>query len=100
MSRFGKERDLLGETGDADFAEVGSQFQTAGVKIACALEGWLTRKSLREGALIIAALKGALRYVRAKNLLPRERLEPSRNKRFETREDFLARVQWLRCVEI
>ena len=99
MWHFCKDRGLLGENGDVDLAEMVFQFQTAGAKIAGALDSLGYDEDSREGGFIVAALKRALGYVHKSitacekvlptNLLPLQRLEPFRAELFEVREEIL-----------
>ena len=99
MWHFCDESGLLGENGDADLRQMIFQFQTAGAKIAGALNGLAYDEDLRDGSFIVAALKRALNYlhqsvsaaekVAGKNLLDSERLESFRADLFEVREEIL-----------
>ena len=99
MWHFCDESGLLGENGDADLRRMIFQFQTAGAKIAGALDGLAYDEDLRAGGFIVAALKRALNYlhqsvsaaekVAGKNLLDSERLESFRADLFEVREEIL-----------
>jgi hypothetical protein len=99
MWHFCDESGLLGENGDADLRQMIFRFQTAGAKIAGALDGLAYDEDLRDGGFIVAALKRALNYlhqsvsaaekVAGKNLLDSERLESFRADLFEVREEIL-----------
>jgi hypothetical protein len=99
MWHYCKDHDLLGEDADDDLAEMVFQFQTAGAKIAGALDGLGYDEDLQEGGFIVAALKRALNYlhhsisavdkVKSKELLPAERLEAFRAELFKVREEIL-----------
>jgi hypothetical protein len=99
MWHYCDERGLLGEDGDSDLHEMIFQFQTAGAKIAGALNGLAYDEDLRDGGFIVAALKRALNYlhksvaaadkVESKNLLDPERLKSFRADIFEVREEIL-----------
>jgi hypothetical protein len=99
MWHFCDESGLLGENGDADLRQMIFKFQTAGAKIAGALNGLAYDEDLRDGGFIVAALKRALNYlhqsvsaaekVAGKNLLDSERLESFRADLFEVREEIL-----------
>ena len=103
---FCNDRGLLEEGGDEDLGEMVFQFQTAGAKIAGALDGLGYDEDIREGGFIVAALKRALGYVNAsmaaaekvapKQLIPDERLEAFRKELFSTREEILALMQRFR----
>jgi hypothetical protein len=100
MWHFCDDHDLLGESGDADLREMIFQFQTAGTKIAGALDSLAYGDDLHEPGFIVAALKRALNYLHKsiaaaekaaeKDLLPRERLESFRADLFDIREQILA----------
>jgi hypothetical protein len=108
MWHFCKDQDLLDENGDADLQEMIFEFQTAGAKIAGALDSlaYDDDDSSRDGGFVVAALKRALNYlhksvaaaerVAQKNLLPRERLESFRADLFEVREEMLSLMQRFR----
>jgi hypothetical protein len=96
---------LLGEKGDPDLHAMVFEFQTAGAKIAGALNS-LAYESLdrsHSAGFVVAALKRALpclhRSIAAaertapKNLLPLDRLESFRAELFEIREEMLALMQ-------
>jgi hypothetical protein len=104
---FCDERDLLGENGDADLQKMVFEFQTAGAKLAGALDSLAyDEEGDREGGFIVAALKRALNYlhksiaaaerVAEKNLLPSERFQQFRNDLFKIREEILALMQRFR----
>jgi hypothetical protein len=102
---FCDDHGLLGEDGDADLHEMVFEFQTAGAKIAGALNSlaYDDDESSRDGGFVVAALKRALNYlhksiaaaerVAQKNLLPGERLESFRAELFGIREEMLALMQ-------
>ena len=106
MWHFCNESGLLGENGDADLRQMIFQFQTAGAKIAGALDSLAYDEDLRDGGFIVAALKRALNYlhqsvsaaekVAAKNLLDSERLESFRTDLFEVREEILRLMERFR----
>jgi hypothetical protein len=99
MWHFCDESGLLGENGDADLRQMIFQFQTAGAKIAGALNGLAYDEDLRDGSFIVATLKRALNYlhqsvsaaekVAGKNLLDSQRLKSFRADLFEVREEIL-----------
>jgi hypothetical protein len=99
MWHFCDESGLLGRNSDADLRRMIFQFQTAGAKIAGALDGLAYDEDLRDGGFIVAALKRALNYlhqsvsaaekVAGKNLFDSERLESFRADLFEVREEIL-----------
>jgi len=87
------------------------QFQTAGAKLAGALDSLAYHEEGdREGGFIVAALKRALNYlhksiaaaekVAGKNLLPPERLEQFRGELFAVREEILGLMQRFREEEL
>jgi hypothetical protein len=90
---------------DADLREMVFEFQTAGAKIAGALNSlaYDDDESCRDGGFVVAALKRALNYlhksiaaaerVAQKNLLPAERMESFREELFGIREEMLALMQ-------
>jgi hypothetical protein len=102
---FCDEHGLLGEEGDPDLHEMVFKFQTAGAKIAGALNSlaYDDDENSRDGGFVVAALKRALNYlhnsiaaaqrVASKNLLPAQRLESFRAELFEIREEMLALMQ-------
>jgi len=106
MWHFCNESGLLGENGDADLRQMIFRFQTAGAKIAGALDSLAYDEDLRDGGFIVAALKRALNYlhqsvsaaekVAAKNLLDSERLESFRTDLFEVREEILRLMERFR----
>ena len=106
MWHFCNDRGLLGENGDSDLREMIFQFQTAGAKIAGALNSLAYDEDLRDGGFIVAALKRALNYlhrsvsaaekVTNKNLLDSERLNSFRADLFEVREEILRLMQRFR----
>ncbi len=108
---FCKDHGLLGENGDGDLQEMVFQFQTAGAKLAGALDSLAYHEEGdREGGFIVAALKRALNYlhksiaaaekVAGKNLLPPERLEHFRGELFAVREEILGLMQRFREEEL
>jgi hypothetical protein len=82
-----------------------SQFQTAGAKLAGALNSlaYDDDEHSRDGGFVVAALKRALKYLHAaidasekvapKNLLPEETLQSFRTELFAIREETLALMQ-------
>jgi hypothetical protein len=99
-----QEKGLMGDDGDRDVQEMVFEFQTAGAKIAGALNSLpYDDDDSRDGGFVVAALKRALGYlhksiaaterVASKNLLPQERLESFRAELFEIREEMLALMQ-------
>jgi hypothetical protein len=111
MWHFCDDHDLLGGDGDSDLQSMVFEFQTAGAKIAGALDSLAYREEdEREGGFIVAALKRALNYlhksiaaaekVAEKNLLPHERLENFRTELFGVREEILALMQRFREKEL
>jgi hypothetical protein len=107
MWHFCDDQGLLAENGDSDLQEMVFEFQTAGAKLAGALDSLAyDEDGDREGGFIVAALKRALNYlhksiaaaekVAQKNLLPAERFEPFRADLFEIREEILALMQRFR----
>lgn len=99
MWQYCKDHGLLGDNADNDLAEMVFRFQTAGAKIAGALDGLAYDEDLRDGGFIVAALKRALNYlhqslsaaetVSSKGLLPAERLQSFRVELFKVREEIL-----------
>jgi hypothetical protein len=107
MWHFCKDRNLLGENGDTDLQEMIFELQTAGAKIAGALDSLAyDEDGTRDGGFVVAALKRALNYlhksiaaagkVAEKNLLPPERLESFRAELFDIREEMLRLTQHFR----
>ena len=107
MWHFCKDRNLLGENGDTDLQEMIFELQTAGAKIAGALDSLAyDEDGTRDGGFVVAALKRALNYlhksiavagkVAEKNLLPPERLESFRAELFGIREEMLRLTQHFR----
>ena len=107
MWHFCKDRSLLGENGDPDLQEMIFELQTAGAKIAGALDSLAyDEDGTRDGGFVVAALKRALNYlhksiavagkVAEKNLLPPERLESFRAELFGIREEMLRLTQHFR----
>jgi hypothetical protein len=100
------ERKLLSEHGDSDLHEMIFEFQTAGAKIAGALDGLAYGEDLRDGGFVVAALKRALNYlhksisasekVAAKKLIDSERFESFRGELFATREEILRLMKQFR----
>jgi hypothetical protein len=108
MWHFCKDRNLLGDDGDTDLHEMIFEFQTAGAKIAGALDSLAyDDDDSRDGGFVVAALKRALNYlhksvaaaekVAEKNLLPKDRLEAFRADLFEVREEMLKLMQRFRA---
>ena len=89
----------LGETDDEDLTRLIGEYQTAGAKLAGALDGLAYGRDLREGAFIVAYLKRALGHlheaqaalekVAAKKLLSPEALTSTRAELFAVREEVL-----------
>jgi hypothetical protein len=111
MWHFCKDDDLLGDNSDSDLHEMIFQFQTAGAKLAGALDSLAYREEdEREGGFIVAALKRSLNYlhksiaaadkVAGKNLLPPDRLQRFRTELFEIREEILALMRRFREQEL
>jgi hypothetical protein len=109
MWHFCNDRKLLDDDGDADLQEMIFEFQTAGAKIAGALDsmGYSDdEERLIESGLVVASLKRALNYlhksiaagerVAEKKLLPREQLDPFRADLFEVREEVLRLMEQFR----
>jgi hypothetical protein len=107
MWHFCKDRGLLDESGDIDLAEMIFQFQTAGAKIAGALDGLgYDYDNAREGGFVVAALKRALSHLHdsvaaaeklaQKKVIDSERLDGFRADLFHTREEILALMQRFR----
>lgn len=101
------DRGLLGGNGDGELAEMVFQFQTAGAKIAGALNSLAYDRDMRfHAGFVVAALKRALKYVNAsmaaaqkvarKKLLAAERLSAFRTELFEIREEMLALMKRFR----
>ncbi|HEY4283921.1 MAG TPA: hypothetical protein VGM62_12720 [Chthoniobacterales bacterium] len=102
---FCEDLGLLGDNSDADLEEMVFEFQTAGAKIAGALNSlaYDDDDSHRDGGFVVAALKRALNYVHKsiaaaervaqKKLLPADRLETFRTEQFGIREEMLALMQ-------
>ena len=110
MWHYCDERNLLGDDGDADLHEMLFQFQTAGAKLAGALDSIAyDEDGLRDGGFVVAALKRALNYVHKsiaaaekvepKNLIPSDKMKPYREELFEIREEVLALMQRFREKE-
>ncbi len=107
MWHFCSNRALLGEDGDEDLRNMIFKFQTAGAKIAGALDGLAYDEDLRDGGFILAALKRALNYlhesisaterVARKSLLPSDQLESFRADLFAVREQILVLMQRFRA---
>jgi len=105
MWQFCEDRKLLGDDGDADLFEMVSQFQTAGAKLAGALNSlaYDDDDHSREGGFVVAALKRSLKYLHAsidasekvatKNLLPPDKQRSFRDELFAIREETLALMQ-------
>ncbi|MDB6146442.1 MAG: hypothetical protein JWO45_106 [Spartobacteria bacterium] len=108
MWHFCDDHDLLGDAGDADLREMIFEFQTAGAKLAGALNSlaYDDDDSSRDAGFVVAALKRALNYIHKsiaaaekvapKNLIPAERLEAFRGNLFDIREEVLALMQRFR----
>jgi hypothetical protein len=103
------DRGLLGENGDANVAEMVFQFQTAGAKIAGALNSLAYDRDMTfHAGFVVAALKRALKYVNAsmaavekvarKKLISPERLDVFRGELFEIREEMLALMKRFREI--
>lgn len=108
MWHFCDDRNLLDDDGDTDLQEMIFQFQTAGAKIAGALDSLAyDEDDSRDGGFVVAALKRALNYlhksiaatekVAEKKLVPGERLEPFRADLFEIREEMLSLMKRFRA---
>jgi hypothetical protein len=108
MWHFCDDQGLMEENGDSDLFEMVFQFQTAGAKIAGALDSLAyDEDDSRDGGFVVAALKRALNYlhtsmaaadkVAQKNLLPPERLDAFRAELFEVREKILELMQRFRA---
>lgn len=100
MWHYCDERELLEDNGDPDLQAMVFEFQTAGAKIAGALNSLAyDEDGSREGGLVVAALKRALKYLHAsvaaadkvadKNLIESERLKTFREEMFAIREEIL-----------
>ena len=106
MWHFCQDRGLLAEKGDSDLCEMVFEFQTAGAKIAGALDSLGYDGDLHDGAFIVAALKRALNYlhksiaasekVLVKKLIDDGRLESFRAELFEIREQILGLMKRFR----
>ena len=107
MWHFCDEKGLLEDDGDTDLQEMVFEFQTAGAKLAGALDSLgYDEEGDREGGFVVAALKRALNYlhksiaaaekVAGKNLLPSERFEAFRADLFQIREEILGLMQRFR----
>jgi hypothetical protein len=107
MWHFCDSANLLGENSDTDLHEMIFEFQTAGAKIAGALDGLAyDEDDARDGGFVVAALKRALNYlhrsiaaaekVAERNLLARERLDRFRADLFDIREEMLRLMQHFR----
>ena len=107
MWHFCDDRGLLEDNGDSDLFEMVFEFQTAGAKIAGALDRAYDEDDSRDGGFVVAALKRALNYlhtsmaaadnVAQKQLLPPERLDSFRAGLFEVREKILELMQRFRA---
>jgi len=108
MWHFCDDQGLMEENADGDLFEMVFQFQTAGAKIAGALDSLAyDEDDSRDGGFVVAALKRALNYlhtsmaaadkVAQKNLLPPERLDGFRAELFEVREKILELMQRFRA---
>lgn len=108
MWHYCEDRGLLGENGDTDLFEMVFQFQTAGAKIAGALDSLAyDEDDSRDGGFIVAALKRSLNYlhmsvaaadkVAEKKLLPSDRFESFRSELFEVREKILELMERFRA---
>jgi hypothetical protein len=104
-----EDRGLLGENADTDLAEMVFQFQTAGAKIAGALNSLAYDRDMTfHAGFVVAALKRALKYLNAsmaavekvarKKLLAAERLDAFRAELFEIREQMLALMKRFREI--
>ena len=106
MWHFCEDRNLLDEEGDEDLQKMVFEFQTAGAKIAGALDSLAYGRDLRDGGFIVAALKRALKYlhesisaaerVAPRNLLPSDRLDSFRADLFDVREQILTLMERFR----
>ena len=103
------DRGLLGQTGDADLAEMVFQFQSTGAKIAGALNSLAYDQDMTfHAGFVVAALKRALKYLNAsmdaaekvarKKLLATERLDSFRTELFEIRQEMLALMKRFREI--
>jgi hypothetical protein len=101
------DRGLLSEKGDADVAEMVFQFQTAGAKIAGALNSLAyDRDTTFHPGFVVAALKRALKYlnlstaaaqkVARKKLFPDKRVPTFRRELFAIRQEMLALMKRFR----
>ena len=105
MWQFCEDQKLLGDDCDPDLFEMVSQFQTAGAKLAGALNSlaYDDDEHSRDGGFVVAALKRSLKYLHAsidasekvatKNLLGDEQLRSFRDELFAIREEILALMQ-------
>ena len=110
MWHFCKDRGVLGENGDVELAEMVFQFQTAGAKIAGALDGLAYGDDLRSGGFVVAALKRALNFLHAsmaaaekvaqKQLIDSARLDQFRADLFNIREEILSLMQRFRSKSL
>ncbi len=106
MWHFLNERNLLKEDGNDDLREMIFEFQTAGAKLAGALNSLGYVGDLREGAFVVAALKRALaclhksiaasEKVMEKQLVDSERLNRFRGELFDVREEILRLMKQFR----
>jgi hypothetical protein len=107
MWHYCDDRDLLEEDGDPDLHKMIFEFQTAGAKIAGALNSLAyDEKGSREGGFVVAALKRALKYLHAsiaasekvasKSLIDPERLKAFRDELFGVREEILRLMERFR----
>jgi hypothetical protein len=107
MWHYCDEHNLLGDDGDGDLQEMLFEFQTAGAKLAGALDSLAyDEDGSRDGGFVVAALKRALNYVHKsiaaaervepKNLIPSDKMKPYREDLFEIREEVLALMQRFR----
>jgi hypothetical protein len=103
------DRRLLGENGDTDLAEMVFQFQTAGAKIAGALNSLAYDRDMTfHAGFVVAALKRALSYLNAsvaavekvapKKLIEADRLGAFRREIFEIRQEMLALMKRFREI--
>jgi hypothetical protein len=93
-------RALLGDDGDADLREMIFKYECCGAKCAGALGGLAYDDDAREAGFIVAVLKRALALLhesleaserlKAKPVLPPEKLEPFREELFAVRQEILA----------
>ena len=96
----------LDKAEDDDLAELLSEYQTTGAKLAGALDGLAYGRELSEGPFIVACLKRALSHLHAaqaalektapRNLLPAETVAATRTEFFALREEILRLMEEFR----